>query len=190
MAASQEKASSSDVILVKDAYDIGDLEFEYLPISGGDAHPIPNGRYTMEVAEVVCSGREAIAVLRLKPYLSGQARRSKRMRDRMAIDGHPDWSLLFDLPLTSCGPSNLVELDIDRIRGRFWKLEGHVHGSRDGEQQQQREVSEELGTPISPPAKRRRVDGRPIVPFSQGDIDELSYEWPGDPLWPVDPLSR
>ncbi|KAG8164136.1 hypothetical protein KVR01_006054 [Diaporthe batatas] len=174
--ASQGKVSSSDVILVKDAYDIGDLELKYIPSFGGDALPIPNGRHTLEVAEVVCSGREAIAVLRLRPNLSDGARRSKRMLDKMAIDGHCNWSLLFELPLTSCGPSNLVELDIDRVRGRLWKLDGYIHGARLGEQQ--REISVELGTPFPSPAKRRRVDGRfPIRPDPQGDIDELSYDW-------------
>lgn len=178
LVASQERARSKDVILVKDAYDIGDLGLEYLPSSGGDALPIPNGRHTLEVAEVVCSGREAIVVLRLRPNVSGQARRSKRMREKTAIDGHCNWSLLFELPLTSCGPSNLVELDIDRVRGRFWRLDGYMHGSRPVEQEQQREVSVELGTPSPPPAKRRRVDGPFFIrPDPQDDIDELSYEW-------------
>lgn len=158
---------TSHIILVKDSYDVWDLVLEYLPSSGGEPIPIPNGRHVLEVAEMVCNGREAILVLRMRPNLSPAARRSGRILKRQAIDGICDWSLLFDLPLTSCGPSNLVELDIDRIRGRFWKLEGDTDGSPLVEQ---REVSVELGTPSSPPAKRRRIDGLfTIRPDVQGD---------------------
>lgn len=173
--ASQERGNSINSILVKDSYDIWDLVLEYLPGSGGEPVSIPNGRHTLEVAEMVCSGREAILVLRLKPSLSPAARRSKRILKRMTIDGDCEWSLLFDLPLTSCGPSNLVELDIDRIRGRFWELEGYIiDGSPLVEQ---REVSVELGTPSPPPAKRRRVDGQfSIRPESQGDSPGPRYE--------------
>jgi hypothetical protein len=170
MAAARERATAatdSSTIPIKDAYDIWDLVLEYLPGSGGDPVPIPNGRHTLEVAEMVCSGREAILVLQLRPNLSllpgaaAAARRSKRMLKRRAaasIDGDCDWSLLFDLTLTSCGPSNLVELDIDRIRGRFWELEGYIiDGSPLVERHQ--EFGEELGTPSPPAAKRRRVEG-------------------------------
>lgn len=153
---SQEGQSSSGRISVKDSYDVwDDLVLEYLPSSGGEPVSIPNGRHTLDVAEMVCSGREAILVLRLRPNLSSAARRSKRILTKMAIDGASEWTLLLDVPLTSCGPSNLVELDIDRIRGRFWKLE------RDPDRPsivEPREVSVELGTPSPPPAKRRKVD--------------------------------
>lgn len=120
---------TSNVVLVKDSYDVWDLVLEYLPSSGGDPIPIPNGRHLLEVAELVCKGREAILVLRLRPNFSWSARRSERILKKLAIGGVNDWSLLFDVPLTSCGPSNLVELDLDRIRGRFWKLEGDTDGS-------------------------------------------------------------
>lgn len=169
----QGRGSSSDRIFVKDSYDVGDLKLKYLPGSGGEPVPIPNGRHILEVAEMVCSGREAILVLRLRPNLSSAARRSKRILERMAIDGDSEWSLLFEVPVTSCGPSNLVELDIDLNRGRFWKLERDTDG---GSLVEQREVSVELGTTSPPPAKRRRVDGQlSIRPDYQEDSPELQY---------------
>lgn len=140
---------------MQDSYDVWDVVLEYLPSSGGDPIPIPNGRHTLEVAEMVCNGREAILVLRMRANWDASARRSKRILNKLAIDDVRDWKLLFDVPVTSCGPSNLVELDIDRIRGRFWKLEAETDGSSPMEE---REVSEELGTPAWPPAKRRRID--------------------------------
>lgn len=169
----QGRGSSSDRILVKDSYDVGDLELKYLPSSGGEAVPIPNGRHILEVAEMVCSGREAILVLRLRPNLSYAARRSERILKRMAIDGDSEWNLLFDVPLTSCGPSNLVELDIDHIRGRFWKLE---RDTDEASLVEQREVSVELGTPSPPPAKRRKVDDQfPTRSDSPGDLLEGGF---------------
>lgn len=164
--ASREKEKRKSV-LVQDSYDVWDLVLEYLPSSGGEPIPIPNGRHILEVAEMVCNGREAILVLRIRPNLSLGARRSERILKKLAIDEVCDWSLLFDLPLTSCGPSNLVELDIDRIRGRFWKLERDADGTPPIEH---RELSVELGTPASPPAKRSRTDGLFATgPDSQGD---------------------
>lgn len=158
---------TSNIVLVKDSYDVWDLVLEYLPSSGGDPIPVPNGRHILEVAELVCNGREAILVLRLRPNFSWGARRSERILKKLAIGGVYDWSLLFDVPLTSCGPSNLVELDLDRIRGRFWKLEGDTAGSPFADQ---REVNVELGTPSPPPAKRRRMDGLfTMRPDLQGD---------------------
>jgi hypothetical protein len=171
---SQGRGSSRESILAKDSYDVWDLMLEYLPGSGGEPVPIPNGRHILEVAEMVCSGREAILVLRLRPDLSPRARRSKRILEKMAIDGDCDWSLLFDIPLTSCGPSNLVELDIDRIRGRLWELEENIDGSPFLEQ---REVSVELGTPSPPPAKRRRCDGQfSIRSELRGESSVLEYD--------------
>ncbi|KAK7710386.1 hypothetical protein SLS64_005971 [Diaporthe eres] len=163
---SQEKMTRKSV-LTQDSYDVWDLVLEYLPSSGGEPIPIPNGRHILEVAEMVCNGREAMLVLRMRPNLSFGARRSERILKKVAIDGACDWSLLFDLPITSCGPSNLVELDIDRIRGRFWKLERDADGSPPMDH---REPSVELGTSLSPPAKRRRTDGLFATgPDLQGD---------------------
>lgn len=150
----------SQAVLVRDSYDVWDLVLEYLPSSGGDPAPIPNGRHTLEVAEMVCNGRDAILVLRMRPVLTTNTRRSGRILRKLAIDGTCDWSLLFEVPLTSCGPSNLVELDIDRIRGRFWKLEGDAGGGSPPPAGLLREASVELGTPSpSPPAKRRKIEG-------------------------------
>lgn len=163
---SHEKVNRKSV-LVQDSYDVWDLVLEYLPSSGGGPVPIPNGKHILEVAEMVCNGREAILVLRMRPNLSFGARRSERILKKVAIEEVCDWSLLFDLPITSCGPSNLVELDIDRIRGRFWKLERDADGSPPVEY---RELSVELDTTFSPPAKRRRTDGLFATgPDSQGD---------------------
>lgn len=154
-------------VLVQDSYDVWDLVLKYLPSSGGEPVPIPNGRHILEVAEMVCHGGEAILVLRMRPNLSYSARRSERILKKLAIDDTCDWSLLFDLPLTSCGHSNLVELDIDRIRGRFWKIERDADSSPPMERH---ELSVELGTTFSPPAKRRRTDGLFATgPDSQGD---------------------
>lgn len=144
---------------MQDSYDVWDLAMEYLPSSGGEPIPIPNGRHMLEVAEMVCNGREAILVLRMRPNLTSSARRSERILKKHAIDDIYEWSLLFGVPLTSCGPSNLVELDLDRIRGRFWKLESDPDSDPESSPpMEQREASVELGTPSPPPAKRRRID--------------------------------
>lgn len=162
---------------MRDSYDVWDLVLEYLPSSGGDPAPIPSGRHTLEVAGMVCNGRDAILVLRLRPVLTPSARRSKRILGKLAMDGTCDWSLLFEVPLTSCGPSNLVELDIDRIRGRFWKLEGDA-GSGSPPPAGRREVGVELGTPSPPPtAKRRRFEGEFIAEqdLLDGELDLLDF---------------
>lgn len=150
------EGETSDIVLVQNSYDVWDLVLEYLPNSGGGPKPIPDGRHILEVAEVVYNGREAILVLRMRPNLSSGGRRSERILRKLAIDGACDWSLLFDVPLTSCGPSNLVELDIDRIRGRFWKLEGDTDGPPSLGHP---EHGMEVGTPSPPPPKRRRIHG-------------------------------
>lgn len=150
------EGEASQIVLVQDSYDVWDLVLEYLPSTEWEPIPIPNGRHILEVAEMVYNGREAILVLRMRPNLSSGGRRSERILRKLAIDGECDWNLLFEVPLTSCGPSNLVELDIDRIRGRFWKIEGDTDGSPSSGGA---EDNVELGTPSPPPPKRRRIDG-------------------------------
>ncbi|KAL1860372.1 hypothetical protein Daus18300_009285 [Diaporthe australafricana] len=152
--ASGDREASSKAVLVEDSYDVWQLVLEYLPASGAQPIPIPKGRHILEVAEMVCHGTEAILVLRMRPNLVSGSRRSKRVLEKLTIGGVRDWSLLFEVPLTSCGPSNLVELDIDLIRGRFWRIEGDDDETSLSEEEN--EGSVELGSPWSPPAKRRK----------------------------------
>lgn len=145
--------ASSKTVLVEDSYDVWDLVLEYLPASGSKPVPIPKGRNILEVAETVFNGTEAILVLRMRPNLLTGSRRPKRVLEKLTIGGVRDWSLLFEVPLTSCGPSNLVELDIDLIGGRFWRIEDDDDTSLSEVEDQ---GSVELGSSLPPPAKRRK----------------------------------
>lgn len=112
-------------------------------------------------------GREAELTLRLRPdwkptRVPESNRRSQRILKRGIYD--EDSCLIFVLPLTSNGASNLVELDIDAIRGRSWRSESaegvsstlagphSVVGSIDFD-----DSDEDSGIDYEPVTKRRRL---------------------------------
>lgn len=85
---------------------------------------IPPGRYLLEVDGIDYHENEVDATLRLGmtrvvATAATQARAKRRLRARTASTVQDAYT--FDLPLTSCGSSNLVLLDLDQVKKRFWK---------------------------------------------------------------------
>lgn len=108
-------------VLTAQSYDIWDVNMLFRANQNEIPQPIPSGRYLLSVKEMQYQGREAVLKLRLrhKPHSRSQGpRRSRRILDKTEMDDV--WSLQFDVPLSSNGSSNLVELDIDQIQGRCW----------------------------------------------------------------------
>lgn len=108
------------------------LEYEAI----ADARPlqrIPDGKYVLNVSRMKYAGIDAVLVLRLRKKISAAEKANFRAKS-LGKRGMPlkdGGSLYFELPLTSDGESNLVVLDIDRIKGRFWKPMPSVDGSDD-----------------------------------------------------------
>lgn len=117
-------------VFKQDCYDILDLSLDYEPSAEAGSLsriPIPEGKYYLEVAEVIYAKADGLLVLRLRPKITqfGKCRgvrRSDRTSKNTTVwtEGQ---SLLFEVPLASNGSNNLVDIDRDLIRGRFWKLE-------------------------------------------------------------------
>ncbi|KAG8161907.1 hypothetical protein KVR01_007672 [Diaporthe batatas] len=79
------------------------------------ATQIPDGRWFIQVDSVEYheNGLDANLHLHLKREKTRAGKKNLRTR--------PHYT--FDLPLTSCGSSNIVQLDHDRIRDRLWKFQ-------------------------------------------------------------------
>lgn len=118
---------------IQDCYDVLDLPLEFKPSAdGAGLFPIPEGRYILEVAGIVYEGIEARLFLRLHSKVSrarnvASHRRSERIfvNTTALYDGQ---NLLLQVPLTSNGSNNLVELDRDLIQGQVWMFEGSGAG--------------------------------------------------------------
>lgn len=115
-------------VFTKNCYDIWDLSLEYEETAGtGRMSRIPPGRYIMEVVKMDYAGADANMTLRLQKKVirarkTQGARRSERSANkRPSLNG--GWSLVIDIPLASEGSNNLLELDMDLIKSRFWRFE-------------------------------------------------------------------
>lgn len=118
---------SDDAAVNNNCYDIWDVSrrFERTRANGTTfSMRIPPGRYIIEVESIEYfeNGVDATLHLRLtRQSVMGPvpARARKNLRTRTVSTGQDIYT--FDVPLTSCGPSNLVLLDLDQVRKRLWK---------------------------------------------------------------------
>lgn len=118
---------SDDAAANNKCYDVWDVSrrFEEMHTNGSNfGMRIPAGTYFMQVKSIEYSENGADATLHLhltQRSVKGPspATASKSLRARTVTTGHDDYT--FDLPLTSCGSSNLVLLDLDRVKNRLWK---------------------------------------------------------------------
>lgn len=119
----QRNPRQSKPVLAHNSYDIWELSFEYEPTPG--ARPLsrtPDGCYMIKASEMKYNGRDAVLTLSLHPVdtPSTLIRRAKTQAQNDA-PLHKGTVLYFEVPLMSNGANNLVELDLDRIKGRYWK---------------------------------------------------------------------
>lgn len=148
---------SDDAAANNNCYDIWDVSrrFEQTHANGTQSGMrIPPGRYLIEVESIKYyeNGVDATLHLRLTRQSAkapAPARARKNLRTRNAPTDHDIY--MFDVPLTSCGPSNLVLLDLDQVRKRLWKP-----------RQARTPLSQSVQEPVSsddewPPAKRQRT---------------------------------
>lgn len=119
----QRDPRQSKPVLADNSYDIWELSFEYEPTPGSrPLSRIPDGFHIIKASEMEYNGRDAVLTLSLHPVdtPSTLIRRAKTPAQNDA-PLHKGTVLYFEVPLTSNGESNLVELDLDRIKGRYWK---------------------------------------------------------------------
>lgn len=108
-------------------YDVWDFSrfFETTNAEGTPSSTrIQPGKYLLEVDGIDYheNGVDATLLLsmtRVVASATAQARARKRLRARTASTVQDAYT--FDLPLTSCGPSNLILLELDQVKNRLWK---------------------------------------------------------------------
>lgn len=119
---------SDDAAANNNCYDIWDVSrrFEQTRANGTKfGMRIPHGRYLVQVESIEYYDNDVDASLSLRltrqQAVTGPspARARKNLRARPLPTGQEFYT--FNVPLTSCGPSNLVLLDLDRVRKRLWK---------------------------------------------------------------------
>ncbi|POS79283.1 hypothetical protein DHEL01_v202318 [Diaporthe helianthi] len=153
---------SDDAAVNNNCYDIWDVSrrSEQTHANGTKfGMRIPPGRYLIEVESIEYYDNEADASLNLRltrqQDVTGPspARVRKNLRARTMSRGQEVYT--FDLPLTSCGSSNLVLLDLDQVKNRLWK-------PRQARTPLPQLIPEqESGDEVSPAAKRLRVEVPP-----------------------------
>lgn len=119
---------SDDAAANNNCYDVWDVSrrFEQTHANGTKfGMRIPPGRYLVEVEsiEYYDNGVDASLNLRLSRQQAvtgpSTARARKNLRSRPVLTEQEVYT--FNVPLTSCGPSNLVLLDLDQVKKRLWK---------------------------------------------------------------------
>lgn len=165
-------SDDDDPAVVNNCYDVWDVcrDFEATDADGTPhSMEIRPGKYVLEVdaIEYHQNGVDATLKLRMTRQTMTKAAPAgarKSLRTSTMATGLDIYT--FELPLTSCGPSNLVQLDLDRVKNRLWKPQ-QVHN----------EMAQAVSEPESagearPPSKRQRT----VAP---------SVEEPRDVLWDV-----
>lgn len=118
---------SDDAAVNNNCYDIWDVSrrFEQTHANGTTfSMRIPPGRYLIEVESIEYFENSVDATLHLRLTRQSAtgpapARARKNLRARTVSTGQEIYT--FDVPLTSCGSSNLILLDLDQVRKRLWK---------------------------------------------------------------------
>lgn len=123
---------SDDAIEHNNCYDVWDVARHAEGVQGNGktfSLRLPPGKYTVEVEEMVYHPNSVDATLRLRMTRLAAAtprtfaaKSSRHLRDRSvpAASSHGE-VYTYDVPLTSCGPSNLVLLDLDLVKKRLWQ---------------------------------------------------------------------
>lgn len=167
---------SDDAAANNNCYDIWDVSrrFEQTHANGTPfSMRIPPGRYLIEVEgiEYYENGVDATLYLRLtrqSVVAPAPTRARKNLRTRTVSTGPEVYT--FNVPLTSCGPSNLVLLDLDQVRKRLWKP-----------QQARTPLPQSVPEPESadegfPAAKRQRVTVPPAEEPYNADWDVVDLQ--------------
>lgn len=150
-------SDDDDATIVNNCYDVWDvcLDFEATHADGTlHSMKIRPGKYVLEVdaIEYHQNGVDATLKLRMTRQTMTKAAPAgarKSLRTSTMATGLDIYT--FELPLTSCGPSNLVQLDLDRVKNRLWKPQ-QVHN------EMAQAVSElESAGEAQPPSKRQRT---------------------------------
>ncbi|CAN8105222.1 unnamed protein product [Discula destructiva] len=139
---------------------------------------IPPGRYLVEVEDMVYHENGTDATLRL--YMTRKAgtgsTASRHLRARNAAASQQAYT--FDVPLTSCGPSNLVLLDLDLVKKRLWKPRpGRTQPAQLSLLDPELLLDDETPTPASPPpppAKRQRTA---MSPRAETSAELYAVDW-------------
>lgn len=105
-------------------YDVWDISrhFEVTRVDGTHHKmPIRPGKYLLEVGGVEYhqNGVDATLNLRMTRQAITAARARKSLRACTMSKSQDVYT--FEVPLTACGPSNLVQLDLDKVKNRLWK---------------------------------------------------------------------
>lgn len=150
-------SDDDDATVVNNCYDVWDVcrDFEATRADGTlHSMKIRPGRYVLEVKAIEYHQNGVDATLKLRMTRQTITRAApagarKSLRTSTMATGLDIYT--FELPLTSCGPSNLVQLDLDRVKNRLWKPE-QVHT----------EMAQAVSEPESagearPPSKRQRT---------------------------------
>lgn len=134
---------------------------------------IPTGKYLVEVEDMTYHGNTIDATLRLRLTRRVTAesnlskKRDRNLRGRNSMASQEVYT--FDVPLTSCGPSNLVLLDLDLVKKRLWKPQlartslDPALGLAHPDLALDPELELELGLAGLPAAKRPRLVASPLV---------------------------
>lgn len=122
---------------------------------------LPPGKYLVEVEGMDYHGISVDATLRLRMTRqmiagSSAANNVRRHALRGRTAGEVQEAYTFNVPLTSCGPSNLVLLDLDVVKKRVWKpLPGRTQLPATSAIDTALDLDSELGIDDDvPPAKR------------------------------------
>jgi hypothetical protein len=120
---------SDDTALNNMCYNVWDVcrRFEEMHPDGSSSDTrIHDGKYLIQVIKIEYNEDGVDATLHLHLTRPSQAVKRpspatarKNLRARPAMTGYDNYT--FELPITSCGSSNVVLLDLDRIKNRLWK---------------------------------------------------------------------
>lgn len=151
-------------------YDVWDISrhFEATRVDGTHHRIlIRPGKYLLEVegVEYHQNGVEATLNLRMTRQAITAARVRKSFRACTMSAGQDIYT--FEVPLTACGPSNLVQLDLDKIKNRLWK----PLQVRTVLPQSVPEPESESAGPLRPAGKRQRTMGPSVEELH--DVDRV-----------------
>lgn len=118
---------SDDATENNNCYDIWDMSRNSEVTSANGAQfglRLSSGKYLIAVECMTYHDNSVDATLCLRltravTTASTQVKAGKRLRGRDVSASQESYT--FDVPLTSCGPSNLVLLDLDLVKKRLWK---------------------------------------------------------------------
>lgn len=158
-------------------YDVWDVSRHFEATRADGTHhsmQIPSGRYRLEVGGIEYHRNNVDATLKLR--MTRQAAMAAAPGARKNLRARRQDTYTFEVPLTACGLSNLVTLDLDQIKDRLWKP-----------QQVRTELPQSIPEPEpQPTAEVRPADERQqTVASSFEELHEIDWD-----AAPVEPFAR